>query len=339
MKLTALEKIPDALEQADAAAGGIVWLEPFAPGDDSADHELVFFIKPELLLRDADIKLAAVLEFLDERLAAYDIRLGSLAALAAKYLETHGIMQAHYGVINKVSREGADAISDDAQKKLRAAFGARLESGVPTLGGHQILERFSDLTPASLNALWEHTPSTKLAGGTYAVEIDVRGEPIVALNGFHPDQIEHFVGPGRRIVVATVRTRRTWAALRGDLIGATNPAKAAPGSIRASLLARRAEFGLGEVNQGFNGVHLSAGPLEGLVELVRFASDRAAGTSLSPQETCFGRLLAAAGFSAQRVQALMANPDLNVDGQQISAFDLTEEMDAAEAVQALNAVE
>ena len=39
------------------------------------------------------------------------------------------------------------------------------------------------------------------------------------------------------------------------------------------------------------------------------------------------------------VQALMANPDLNVAGKQISAFDLTEEMDSADAVQALRAGE
>ena len=269
------------------------------------------------------------------RLEEYGVSLGSLAVLSASYLDRHAVMQNHYGVINKVSRLGEEGISDDAKAKLHEAFGELIDGGAPVMGGTQILEAHSDLTPSSFNEIWERKRSTKLAGGTYAVDVEVDGKTIIALNGFHPEQINHFVAPGRRIAVGAVRSTRSWADLRGKLIGATDPTKAEAGSIRADLLAKKDELGLAEVNQGFNGVHLSAGPLEGLVELVRFASDRAAGTELAVGDTCFGRLLSQAGASDARIQELMGNPDLEADGKQVSAFDLTEEVDAADAVKSL----
>lgn len=335
MSLAVLREIPASLAAADASDAGIQWLRPFTPGDDPTVHELVFFLKPELLVSDAGVKLDAVLEMLIERLGACDVSLGSLAVLSAAYLDRHDVMQGHYGVINKVSRLGEAAISEDAKAKLRDAFGALIAGGAPVLGGHQILEAHPGLTPAAFDEFWERKRSTKLAGGTYAVDVDVDGKTVVALNGFHPEQVNHFIAPGRRIAVAAVRSTRGWADLRGKLIGATDPAKAADGSIRADLLARKDKLGLAEVNQGFNGVHLSAGPLEGLVELVRFTSDRAAGTERPVGDTCFGRLLAQAGTDEARIRALMDNPDLDADGKPVSAFDLTEEVDAADAVRAL----
>lgn len=44
------------------------------------------------------------------------------------------------------------------------------------------------------------------------------------------------------------------------------------GSIRAELLKNKEATGMIDVNMSSNGVHMSAGPLEGLVELQRFMS-------------------------------------------------------------------
>lgn len=332
----ALNQVPGRIEQAEANASGIEWIVPFEKADSAEAHELVFFLKPELLLSGAGVKLPDVIGLIERAFAAYDLAIGSLAILTAKYLKEHAVMQAHYGVINKVSREGRAALSEDARAKLDESFGKLTSDGADVLGGHQILDTFPGLTPSPLNEIWERKRSVKLAGGTYAIDIEVDGRTLIALNGFHPDQIDHFIAPGRRIAVATVRSGRAWADLRGKLVGATDPAKAPEGSIRRALLDRKDELGLAAVNQGFNGVHLSAGPLEGLVELVRFTSDRAAGTTLDVADTCFGLLLAQAGFSRARTEELMSNLDLIVGGKIISAFDLTEEVDAAGAVEALS---
>lgn len=45
------------------------------------------------------------------------------------------------------------------------------------------------------------------------------------------------------------------------------------GSVRRLFLQKKAELGFTDVSKGSNGVHMSAGPLEGMVEFIRFFSD------------------------------------------------------------------
>ena len=80
------------------------------------------------------------------------------------------------------------------------------------------------------------------------------------------------------------------------------------------MLARKDEFKLKEVTQGSNGVHLSAGPLEGMVELKRFFTDHESGETLELTDTLFGAQLAASGLSADGIASLATNPELEVDG-------------------------
>ena len=146
MSLTELRKIAGSLETADASESGIHWLQPFTPAADPAVHELVFFLKPELLVSGAGVKLDAVLDLIVEHLDAHGLSLGSLAVLSAGYLDRHEVMQGHYGVINKVSRLGEDAISEDAKAKLKDAFADEIGAGAPVMGGTQILVAHPALT-------------------------------------------------------------------------------------------------------------------------------------------------------------------------------------------------
>jgi hypothetical protein len=79
---------------------------------------------------------------------------------------------------------------------------------------------------------------------------------------------------------------------------------------------------------------LSAGPVEGLVELLRYNTDFAAGKDTSIEDFAFGKALCAR-FSKGSVEKILANADLSVDGRMVSVFDLTEEKDAAEAIELL----
>jgi len=83
-----------------------------------------------------------------------------------------------------------------------------------------------------------------------------------------------------------------------------------------------------EVSKSANGVHMSAGPLEGMVELGRFFG-------LSSEHTAFGHALVKAGFTHEQINHLAQNPTGEHNGKRVSAFDLTEEKDTPEAVQLL----
>jgi len=89
--------------------------------------------------------------------------------------------------------------------------------------------------------------------------------------------------------------------------------------------------------KGANGVHMSAGPLEGMVELQRFFSS--ADSRLSFSNLSFGAALAAQGLSEEQIANLATNPDVSHEGKNISVFDLTEEKDAAESAALLKSVQ
>nr|MDA3873374.1 hypothetical protein [Kiritimatiellia bacterium] len=202
-------------------------------------------------------------------------------------------------------------------------------------GGHQFLSEQPDFSALALSTLNDNLGTTKLGGGSYCMKVNVLGQVYLLLNPFHAYQLVPFTTPGRAIIVLECRSNQDWEVLRSELTGATNPAKAHEGSIRAELLARMDELNLKAVNQGNNGVHLSAGPLEGMVELQRFFSDHEEGNTLDWTDTLFGSQLAEAGVDRDRIAQLADNIPLDMNDQSIPAFDLTEEVNAADALKSL----
>ena len=122
----------------------------------------------------------------------------------------------------------------------------------------------------------------------------------------------------------------SWRAFRREVIGATDPEAAADGSARAALRASWEELGLDAApSTGNNGVHASAGPLEGLKERCVWA-----GATL--ESDAFAQQLLAAGLERSTLEAwLDTNPVVTLEGKTDKVFDLTEEMSAAEVLRAV----
>jgi hypothetical protein len=53
---------------------------------------------------------------------------------------------------------------------------------------------------------------------------------------------------------------------------------------------------------------------------------------IQPEATTFGRLVLRSGFDAPAVRRLAENPTVQHAGRRVSLFDLTEEVDAGEAL-------
>lgn len=308
------------------------WVTPYSPPTRTDTHQFVLFLKPEVTAVHDGVRLDAVLDLVMEHLDRFGVEIHAARALPAADLEAHAIMDNHYGVINRISKQGEAALTDDARANLHQHFAEDLAKGARVLGGHQFLADQPAFSSLALSALNDNIGTIKLGGGSYAMRLNLLGHSYILLNPFHAYQLVPYTTPGRAILVFEGRSARDWADLRGKLTGATNPAKAAAGSIRASLLAKQDALGLKEVNQGMNGIHLSAGPLEGMVELKRFFSDPEAGTAPGWTDLAFGQALSAAGLDPE---ALAQNPDLNRDGKTVSAFDLTEEQNASAALELL----
>jgi hypothetical protein len=326
-----IDTIVKGIEKAKESKG-YECLLPYQSSTSVEMNEYCLFIKPDLTgLGKSFARPAAVIL---ERLRAFGQVPSAAATMEASYLVRHGIMSQHYGVIDTVSKRGVSALSDIAQATLRKTFGPELDSGLEIYGAHEFLQKFPYFNPKSLAVLYDNMTNVKLAGGTHCVRVTVQGRPLLILNGFHPAQLAKYSESGATIVAFVIQTSKSWKVLRSELTGSTNPAKASPQSIRGALFARKQELGLDEVSAGANGVHVSAGPVEGMVEIMRFMSNLDTGNRIAPEQTAFGKLLLRER-GLVRIEDLCANPDLTIDDKPISVFDLTEEMDSAAARDAL----
>ncbi len=305
------------------------WIHPYVPPTRDDRHQFVLFLKPEVTALEKGVDIEGVLALVLEALERFEVSVHASRALPAGYLSAHAVMSAHYGVIHAISREGEAALTETARARLHSEFAEDLREGARILGGHQFLAECPEFSPLSLSVLSDLVGTTKLGGGSYCLRARICGRPFLLLNPFHPWQLVPYTTPGHAILVLECRSTASWRDLRGRLTGSTDPLKAAPGSLRAELLSRKEALGLPEVNQGNNGVHLSAGPLEGMVELRRFFSDPEGGSVLRWEDTTFGRALLTAGLDPER---LSGNPGVPRGQSLVSAFDLTEEQDASAAI-------
>jgi nucleoside diphosphate kinase len=225
-------------------------------------------------------------------------------------------------------------MSESAKEKFKALYGKSVDE-VKVLGGIEFLKLYPDFNAVSLDFFWQNKNCDKLAGGTYSMEMKIDSEKVYLVNGFHPRQLEQFTAKGRSIVVMTLSGNAGWASARTEFIGSTAPQNALEGSIRRELLNHKDELGLDEVSQGLNGVHLSAGPVEGLVELIRYNSDFSDNSRIRQiGDFAFGKTLLNR-FNSEQVAAVISNRNVSVDGKSVSVFDLTEEKDSDEAIEIL----
>jgi hypothetical protein len=296
-------------------------------------HEFLFFIKPEILLLDDENKLKAILELLLGKISQFGFVIGDIRLLGASYLDKYDIIAQHYGVINALSRDPLKVFTTEAKTRFRELYGHAPED-VKVLGSLQFLQQYPSFTPDSLQQVWQQSKTAKLSGGNYCALVKAEGEDIYLINGFHPKQLIHFTAVNRMIITFKLTGNLDWAVARNRFIGKTNPEDAAPGSLRNELLNNQEIFGLNDVSASQNGFHLSAGPVEGLVELMRYGSDFAAGDIKKPADFSFGRQLLKV-FSEETTGIICSNRIVSYKGNKVSTFDLTEEKNSGDALEIL----
>jgi nucleoside diphosphate kinase len=293
-------------------------------------NNALFFIKPEITREDPNIRLREVLRLILDKITENQLRIHSIRVLPAAYLKKHDLIRRHYGVISQVAAEGKKTLGDEALCRFKEVFGLEADEA-KIMGGLEFMEAYPFFNAHSLDCLWQNGQNHKLAGGTYAEKWRIDLETVYVLNAFHPKQLEHFTQPGRCIVVMNISADKDWTDLRNRFAGATNPRKAMPGSLRNELYLQAQKLGLAEISQSYNGIHLSAGPVEALLELQRFESDLDRDNCLLPFESFpFGQQLLK--VFGQIPLEILHNQKLSYQGKQISLFDLTEEMNTSDAL-------
>ena len=129
---------------------------------------------------------------------------------------------------------------------------------------------------------------------------------IFVINGFYMAMREKYTKPGAEdpLLPAWSGTpaKLSWEDFRGKVLGATDPATAADGSLRKTIFAQWKSLGLkSEPNVGDNGVHASASPFEALAERLNWM-----GAKL--EEDAFGKAMLAAGIPKETIMAWTQGP-------------------------------
>lgn len=296
-------------------------------------NNFLFFIKPEITAFSETTDLQKIISIIFNKLKEYGFRIHDISILSGEYLEKYNLIEQHYGVIAHMAENPLKYMTEIAAEKFKEIYGVDHLS-VKLLGGNQMLKKYPFFNYHSLDCLWQNSENLKLAGGTYVEKIRIDLETVYLINGFNPRQLKHFTEKGRCIVTMNISNDLSWKVTRNDFIGATKPQNANPGSLRREFLDRKDELGLAEVSQSYNGVHLSAGPVEAFVELRRFYNEY---VNCKCQDIAddlpFGKALKNTfGYIPEEV---LDNTVLDIDGHHVSVFDLTEETDSDQALELL----
>ena len=325
-----LNLLRDAVISAKEGKGDFI---PVEYKDDAprGKNQFLFFMKPELF--ESLARFDSIVKLVTDGFRKYDFSIERIAVLSSRYLARYGVVSEHYGVIDAVARDPQQSLSDQAKGTFRSEYG--INAGDANLiGAVRYLEERPAISAEELSRAWLNRGYKKLGGGTYCQFL--ADENIYLINGFYPRLLQHFTTGASCIASFVIRSDTSWKVARREFIGVTEPAKAMPGSVRNQLLVQRESLDIEEVSPNLNGVHLSAGPVEGLVELRRFTTDFSGGKdSGGIGNFAFGGKLQE-HFDDDQIVSILDNKTITRDGTEISIFDLTEELDADEAVDVLS---
>lgn len=292
-------------------------------------NRALVFIKPHAV---TDKTISLVEEFLDRQ----GIQLSTSRRINAKQIRKQGIVDRHYFAIARTavfSKPEEYEMGETAKSKFAEAFGSSWDAAVEqgrVLNSLDAQKRLGGISGIELNEHWKQSQQVKLAPGLYAGYFETEG--LYAINGFYPGQREVFTTEGAQVVLYEAEfdpARISWEQFRQEIIGATDPAKAVEGSLRNLLLQRYTGLGITDKPEmSRNGVHASAGPLEGLRERMVWL-----GTKI--KDDPFVTALLDRGMSKKRLEELLENPIIQLDGQTGLVFDLTEDTDSDPAAEKL----
>jgi nucleoside diphosphate kinase len=290
-------------------------------------NRALVFIKPHAVTNGA-------VDFIRQFLEESGIALSPKTVKTAEEIHEQGIVDRHYFAIahTAVFRPPSEYVMTQAAKQaFFDAFDVEWDDALDAgriLNAIEAQENLGGIKGVELNEKWKASRQAKLAPGLYAAFFEE--EDFFCINGFYPGQREVFTEPGAEVVLWEVEfspEKLSWEQFRQSVIGATDPAKAVEGSLRNLLLNRWEELGMPQKPEmSKNGVHASAGPLEGLRERMVWLDADAA-------EDEFATALIEEGVGAERLVALLENPSVKLGEKEEPVFDLTEDTDADRAVE------
>jgi hypothetical protein len=224
---------------------------------------------------------------------------------------------------------------DEATKeKFQTTFGVKWDDVIASnnvLNLSEAIALFPDKSIIDIAQTWRSGGSVKLLPGTYVGKV----EDVFVINGFYADMVSSWKDKDAKVLFYLVTWKEedlSWADFRGKIIGSTDPEKADPKSIRGVLLKEfESTFHLTvKPTTTLNGVHASAGPIEGARECGIW------GKMDGKHVFSLEKAARSTGVSSAVWKNAMDNCKIELkDGKKGLIFDVTEGFSAKQAVEVL----
>lgn len=305
-----------------------VLLSPFRFGGER-ENEFVLFFKPEVFFPGVNTEASISMAF--DKFKEHNVDVSGMLLLTGDRMNELGIMDRHYGFINKLSKNASKILSSEDLEKIYSILEITDPENYKIYGGHEFLASHPSFTEESLDEFWFTKKSAKIKGGFYVQKYELDGEKFILVDAFHPSQLKHYINPPHKTLVLLAHSDDNWDSLRDILIGETFPEKAVPESIRGEFYKNKDQYGMKEVSIAFNGIHMSAGPFEAIFEIGNFLKD-IEGAGYAANKTNLHNTMIAAGISEAQALNAINNPKAMIDGKETSLFDITEIKNSSDAV-------
>ncbi len=271
-------------------------------------NQFVAFFKPETFLDKAPEQIEKILNMVFDKFEEYGVDITGSAHFPGPALGEFSIMDRHYGVINRLSKSASKVLSSEEKELVLKTLGIK-DGKRKILGGHEAYPN-SGMNVFEFDKYWLTSPSTKIRSGFYVREMQIASEKIVVVNGFHPNQLEHYTGAGRELIIMIGATNTSWQTFRQDMLGETFPDKAKPESIRGTLYKNPKEYGFEKVGIDNNVLHISAGPTEALFEMDNFLNN-AFGIDILTNGANLSSKLITEGFGPNEIKELITMKEIH----------------------------
>jgi len=297
------------------------------------NHALVF-IKPSVP------KIDSVREHIEEHFNAFKCHLTSEGTVTAEEIAAKGVIDKHYSALSRNAMDMNPAkrtLADNTMKDFEAAFGIPYaDEKVLTLG--QFLQISPQITAKEIDAAWNAGKRVKIAGGLYVGRLEALEDnekvapgfrPLLIVNGFYAAMRADYLEHGNQVLYFTVEWKEkdlSWKDFRALAVGATDPAKAHPDSLRGKMLKHWKEIGLKEPPSIANNcVHASAGPIEAMKE-------RATWIGMPLEQDPFAQAMLNEGVPMELIKSWSENGLVTLDDKTGPAFDVFEDMDSGKVI-------
>jgi nucleoside diphosphate kinase len=303
----------------------------------------VLIIKPSAHSAAAVAKIIEILE-------SHEVKVTSRGVLPSAEKERTKIVLAHLAPVQRWAEAASPseialpAVSaSQFQKAFTTQWSEALEQGtiVTAAAALQALGLgTTDADAVALESMWNRSKRVRLADGIHCARLDatstdtsalqdkLRAAPMFVINGFYFALRDRYLANTSLPMYLTIEWDGdvlSWADMATHLVGASDPARAEPSSVRGTLYASWTELGLpSQPSRETNCVHFSNSAFEAMVERLLFCKGAILFTD------ALGAQLLARGVSAMTIQHWLTNPQVG----ETTVFEHMKGKNAAECIAA-----